>query len=67
MNYRDKDGNEIILCASNLLSANIIDAKINGQVMEGVIFFKANSSFFDIADEKDQVIRYPHALLNVPN
>ncbi len=67
MNYRDKDGNEIVLRASNLLSADIIDAKINGQIMEGVIFFKQNSPLFHIADAKDQVIRYPHALLNVPN
>ena len=35
--------------------------------MENVIFFKANSPLFQIANAKDQVIRYPHALLNVPN
>ncbi len=67
MNYADKDGNEITLRASNLLLADIIDAKINGQVMEGVIFFKANSPLFDIADAKSQIIRYPHTLLNVPH
>ena len=67
MKYTDKDGNEITFRASNLLLADIIDAKINGQVMEGVIFFKANSPLFQIADAKDQVIRYPHSLLNVPN
>ena len=67
MHYRDKDGNEISLRISNLVSADIIDAKINGQIMENVIFFKANSPLFHIADAKDQVIRYPHALLNVPN
>ena len=67
MKYTDKDGNEISLRASNLLLADIIDAKINGQEMEGVIFFKQNSPLFQIADAKDQVIRYPHALLNVPN
>ena len=67
MNYVDKDGNELTLRASNLLLADIIDAKINGQEMEGVIFFKANSPLFQIADAKNQVIRYPHALLNVPN
>lgn len=67
MKYTDKDGNEITLRSSNLLSADIIDAKINGQVIEGVIFFKANSPLFDIANAKNQIIRYPHALLNVPN
>ena len=67
LKYTDKNGNEITLRASNLLLADIIDAKINGQVMEGVIFFKDNSPPFQIADAKDQVIRYSHALLNVPN
>lgn len=67
MNYADKDGNELTLRASNLLLADIIDAKINGQVMEGVIFFKANSPLFDIADAKSQIIRYPHTLLHVPH
>ena len=67
MNYRDKDGNEISLRASNLLFADIIDARINGQIMNGVIYFKDNSPLFDIANAKDQVIRYPHALLNVPD
>ena len=67
MKYTDKDGNEVILKADNLLSASLLDAKINGQVMEGIIFFKDNSPLFDIADAKCQVIRYPHELLNVPN
>ena len=67
MKYTDKNGNEVILKSANLLSADIIDAKINGQVMDGVIFFKGNSPLFDIADAKNQIIRYPHALLNVPN
>ena len=66
MKYTDKDGNQLYFRVSNLLSADIIDAKINGQVMEGVIFFKHNSPLFLIADAKDQVIRYPHELLNVP-
>ena len=67
MNYTDNDGNTVLLRYSNLLFADIVDAKINGQVMEGVIFFKANSPLFDIANAKSQVIRYPHELLDVPN
>ena len=67
LHYTDKDGNKIILKKSNLLSADFLDAKINGQLMEDVIFFKANSPLFDIADAKNQIIRYPHYLLNVPN
>ena len=67
MKYTDKDGNTISFHSSNLLVADIIDAKINGQDMEGVIFFKDNSPLFDIADAKNQIIRYPHDLLDVPN
>ena len=67
MNYTDNDGNTVLLRYSNLLFADIVDAKINGQEMEGVIFFKANSPLFDIANAKSQVIRYPHELLDVPN
>ena len=53
MKYTDKEGNEIILRSSNLLLADIIDAKINGQTMEGVILFKANATLFQIADAKN--------------
>ena len=67
LKYVDMDGNEIFLRASNLLFTDIIDAKINGKVMEGVIFFKANSPLIQIADAKNQIVRYPHELLNVPN
>ena len=67
MKYKDKEGNEIIFRNDYLLSASIIDAKINGQLFEGVIYFKESCPLFDIANLKDQVIRYPHSLLNVPN
>ena len=67
LKYVDKDGNEFILRKDNLLSASILDAKINGQPVEGVIFFKDNLPLFQIANAKDQIIRYPHSLLNVPN
>ena len=67
MKYTDKDGNEIIFKAENLLSAGILDAKVNGQHVDDVIYFKDTCPLFDIANLKDQVIRYPHELLNVPN
>ena len=67
LKYTDKDGNELFFAAENLLSAGILNAKVNGQKVEGVIYFKENSPLFDIADSKSQVIRYPHSLLNVPN
>ena len=67
MEYTDKDGNKVKLKVANLLFAEILDAKINGQVIDDIIFFKQNSPLFDIADAKSQVIRYPHELLDVPN
>lgn len=67
MHYTDKNGNDVVLKAANLLSADILNAKVNGQKIEGVIFFKDNSPLFEIADAKNQIIRYPHELLNVPN
>jgi len=67
LKYTDKDGNELILRKDNLISAGIFDAKVNGQPVEDVIYFKDSCPLFDIANLKDQVIRYPHELLNVPN
>ena len=67
MKYTDKQGNELKFGVENLLSAGIVDAVVNGQEMEGVIYFKDQSPLFDLADAKNQVIRYPHELLNVPN
>lgn len=67
LNYTDKDGNELKFGCSTLLPADIIDAKINGQVMEGVIYLKGDSPLFAFAEAKSQIIRYPHELLDVPN
>ena len=67
MSYVDKDGNEVRFRYDNLLPAAIVDAKVNGQELDGVIFFKDNSPLFDIADLKSQIVRYPHELLDVPN
>ncbi|MBQ7198576.1 MAG: hypothetical protein IJS29_04870 [Selenomonadaceae bacterium] len=67
MHYTDKKGNELKFRSASLLSAVIVDAKINGQVMDGVIYFKNDLQLFIIADAKSQIIRYNHELLNVPN
>ena len=66
LKYSDKDGNEISFKLENLLSAGVFDAKVNGQPVDDVIYFKDSCPLFDIANLKDQVIRYPHELLNVP-
>lgn len=67
MDYIDKFGNKLRLKKDNLLSASILDAKINGQELDDVIFFKTNSPLFDIAEQKNQIVRYSHELLDVPN
>ena len=67
LKYTDKDVNEIPFKLENLLSASVFDAKVNGQPVEDVIYFNDSCPLFDIANLKDQVIRYPHELLNVPN
>ena len=67
MHYTDKNGNQLNFGCESLLSAGIVDAKVNGQVMEGVIYFKGDSPLFRMAESKSQIIRYPHELLNVPN
>ena len=66
LKYTDKDGNEFVFEWTLLLPVSVGYAKVNGQE-SSVIFFKGNSPLFDIADAKNQVIRYPHELLNVPN
>lgn len=50
LNYTDKEGNDLILRNGNLVSANILDAKIKGLKVEGVIYFKDNCPLFDIAN-----------------
>lgn len=67
MHYTDNKGNSLNLGAAPLLSAVIVDAKINGQPLEDVIFFNAISPLFEIADAKNQIVRYPAFLLDVPN
>ena len=67
MKYTDNDGNYIILKKAPLLSGCQCDAKINGQLIEDIYFFSRQSPLFQIADAKNQIVRYPHELLNVPN
>lgn len=43
-----------------------IQAKINGQIAD-VIRFDRISPFYDMADPKNKIVRYPISLLDVPN
>ena len=67
MNYTDKNGNDLKFGVEPLLPAGLVDAIVNGQEIEGAVYFKDNSPLFDIADAKNQIVRYPHKLLDVPN
>ena len=57
-----------------ILSAHIETTKINGQVVEDVVYFHKDdngetikSPFFEVADQRNQIIRYDTELLDVPN
>ena len=67
MKYVDKKGKKLILGKYTLVSARVLDAKVNGQPVDDVICFKYSCPLFDIANLKYQVIRYPHEPLNAPN
>lgn len=40
---------------------------INGQVVEDTIYFDRLSPIFEVADQRNQIIRYDSSLLDVPN
>lgn len=61
------NGDEIKIKKSAILPACLIDAKINGQVIEDVIFFDRESPLWMIANAKHQIVRYDASLLDVPN
>lgn len=51
---------------SSVLPCVILDAAVNGQLVEDAIYFDRESPLWIIADAKSQVIRYDARLLNVP-
>ncbi len=61
------NGDEIQICKSAILPACIINAKINGQQLDNVIYFDRQSPFYMIAEAKSQIVRYDSRLLDVPN
>lgn len=52
---------------STLLPAVLLDCKVNGQMMKDVLYFERESPLLEIAERMNQIIRYPHELLNVPS
>ena len=62
------DGNDSIkIKKSPVLPACIVDAKINGQLIDNAVFFTLESPLLIISDIKSQILRYDSSLLNVPN
>ena len=64
-----KDDKTFELKAANILPAVLLEettCRVNGNDVENVLYFHALSPFFNIADAKNQIVRYPHELFNVP-
>ena len=62
------DGNDSIkIKKSPVLPACLVDAKINGQLIDNAVFFTLESPLLIISDIKSQILRYDSSLLNVPN
>ena len=61
------DVNQIKIKTSSILPAILLDCKINGQLLTDVLYFDRQSPLLEIAERKNQIVRYPHELLNVPN
>ena len=67
LNYYNKDGHIVVIKESAVLPACLVYAKINGQVVDDILFFDRESPLFTLTDQKDQIIRYDSTLLDVPN
>lgn len=52
---------------SSVLPCVVLDAAINGQLVDDAIYFLCESPLWTIADAKSQIIRYDARLLDVPN
>lgn len=62
------EGNDFIkIKKSAVLPACVVDAKINGQLIDNAVFFTLESPILIISDKKSQILRYNSDLLNVPN
>ena len=59
-----EDGN---IKASSILPAILLDCRINGQVVKDVLYFDRESPLLKLAEKKNQIVRYPVELLDVPN
>lgn len=66
LHYSD-GGDSIKIKKSAVLPACVVDAKINGQLIDNAVFFTLESPLLIISDKKSQILRYDSDLLNVPN
>ena len=60
------NGDELKYIRSAILPCCIVQAKINGQVVDAIVFDR-ESPLLTIANLKSQVVRYDAALLDIPN
>ena len=66
LGYVDSEA-DVKLKNSSILPAVLLDCNINGKFVENVLYFDRESPLLYIADKKNQIIRYPAELLDVPN
>lgn len=66
LDYID-DSNVFDLKKSSILPAALLNCKINGQPVEDVLYFDRVSPLLAYAEPKNQFVRYPAELLDVPN
>ena len=66
LGYIDEDKTFKIKTAS-ILPACELDCTINGQFVENVLYFDRMSPLLELAETKNQIVRFPSELLDVPN
>ena len=66
LGYVDSE-TDVKLKSSSILPAVLLDCTVNGKFVEDVLYFDRESPLLYIADKKNQIIRYPANLLDVPN
>lgn len=64
-----KDPGEFDVDISPILPAQLLHFKntINGQMVKDVLYFTVKSPLLEYAELKNQIVRYPSALLDIPN
>lgn len=67
LEYTDESGNVEKITKSPLLPCKRVERIVNGAKVDDIIYFYDESPLHKIADLKNQILRYPVELLDVPN